>query len=109
MHTVCCGLPLAASVMGLAASAALMGGVVRFHQFLHGRELWLLAMSATLVVVGGVAEWRLMHGGMRGGRRRFSAMFAVSLACFAINAAIITGHRLGGSPQMTTAAVSVPG
>ena len=104
MHTVCCGLPLAVSMMGLAATAALMGGVLRFHQFLHGRELWLLAISATLVTLGGVAEWRLL----RGGGRRVSTMFAVSLACFALNAAIIAGHRLGGAPATTVAAAHAP-
>ena len=104
MHTVCCGLPLAVSMMGLAASAALMGGVLRFHAFLHGRELWLLAVSATLVTLGGVAEWRLT----RDGRRRVSMMFAVSLACFALNAAIIAGHRLGVAPATTVAAAHTP-
>ena len=104
MHTVCCGLPLAMSMIGLAAGAALMGGVLRFHQFLHGRELWLLAISASLVTLGGLAEWRLI----RDGRRRVSMMFAVSLACFALNAAIIAGHRLGGAPATAVAAVHGP-
>ena len=101
LHAVCCGLPLAASLMGLAASAALMGGVLRFHTFLHGRELWLLGASATLVALGGLAEWRFM----RDGQKRISTMFAVSLACFAFNAAIIAGHRLGGAPVATVAVV----
>ncbi len=96
LHTICCGLPLVASVMGLAASAALMGGALRFHSFLHGRELWLLGVSAALVALGAFAEWRFM----RGGQRRVSIMFAVSVACFAFNAAIIAGHRLGGAPAI---------
>lgn len=104
MHTVCCGLPLALSMLGLAAGAALMGGVLRFHQFLHGRELWLLAVSASLVAVGGVAEWRLIQDG----RRRVSTMFAVSLACFALNATIIAGHRLGAAPAATVATAHTP-
>ena len=104
VHTVCCGLPLAMSMLGLAAGAALMGGVLKFHQFLHGRELWLLAVSASLVTLGGVAEWRLL----RDGRGRVSTMFAVSLACFALNATIIAGHRLGGAPATTVAAAHTP-
>lgn len=94
LHTICCGLPLAASLVGLAASAALMGGVLRFHTFLHGRELWLLGVSAALVALGAFVEWQFM----RGGQRRVSRMFAVSMACFAFNAAIIAGHRLGAAP-----------
>ncbi|MDX2234960.1 MAG: hypothetical protein NW200_10745 [Hyphomonadaceae bacterium] len=90
LHTLCCGLPLAASAIGLAASAALVGDVLRLHAFLHGRELWLLGVSAVLVALGGVAEWRLLGGG----RRRVSLLFAISLACFAFNAAIVAGHRL---------------
>ncbi len=100
LHTVCCGLPLAASVMGLATSAALMGGALRLHSYLHGRELWLLGVSTTLVALGAFAEWRFM----RGGQRRISVMFAISLACFVFNAAIIAGHRLGGAPTAVTVA-----
>jgi hypothetical protein len=101
LHTLCCGLPLVASLSGLAASAALMGGVLRFHTFLHGRELWLLGVSASLVALGAFAEWRFT----RGGQQRVSRMFAVSVACFAFNAAIIAGHRLGPAPIATAAIV----
>lgn len=92
LHAICCGLPILASVAGLAASAALMGGVLRFHTFLHGREFWLLGLSAMLVTAGGLAEHRFM----RTTGRAASPLFWVSLACFAFNAAIVFGHRLGG-------------
>ncbi|MDZ4777636.1 MAG: hypothetical protein SGJ23_12720 [Alphaproteobacteria bacterium] len=92
IHTLCCGVPIVASLAGLAASAALMGGVLRFHTFLHGRELWLLGISAVLVAAGWIAERRFIR---RTGRA-VSPLFWVSLACFAFNAAIVAGHRIGG-------------
>jgi hypothetical protein len=91
LHAICCGLPILASVAGIAASAALMGGVLRFHSFLHGRELWLLGISAALVMAGWIAERRFMRRTGAG----VSPLFWVSLACFAFNAAIVVGHRLG--------------
>lgn len=90
LHTLCCGLPLAVSALGLAASAALAAGVVRMHDFLHSRELWLLGLSAALVAAGAFVEWRRMRVG---GARRVSMLFAASLACLALNAAIVFGHR----------------
>lgn len=95
MHTICCGLPLALSVLGIAASASLFGGVLRFHDILHERELWLLAGSAALVTAGGFAEWRFVRAD-RG--RRISALFAASLACFVLNGAVVAGHRGGAFP-----------
>ena len=91
IHAICCGLPILASVAGIAASAALMGGVLRFHSFLHGRELWLLGISAALVAGGWFAEQRFMRRTGAG----VSPLFWLSLACFAFNAAIVLGHRLG--------------
>lgn len=91
LHAICCGLPILASVAGIAASAALMGGVLRFHSFLHGRELWLLGISAALVAGGWFAERRFMRRTGAG----VSPLFWLSLACFAFNAAIVLGHRLG--------------
>ncbi len=92
MHAICCGLPILASVAGLATSAALVGGVLRFHAFLHARELWLVGISAVLVAGGWFAEQRFMRRTGRG----MSLLFWVSLACFAFNAAIVFGHRLAG-------------
>lgn|GEM_PF-5123149 len=92
LHTLCCGLPILASVAGLATSAALVGGVLRFHTFLHTYEMWVLGLSGALVVAGWIAERRfLRHAG-----GRLSLLFWVSVACFAFNTAIIAGHRIGG-------------
>ena len=103
LHTLCCGLPLLASLMGLAASAALFGGVLRIHDFFHGREFFLLGASAVLVALGGLAEWRLFGAG----QRRVSILFAISLACFAFNAAIVFGHR-ASAPEAAVAPVVAP-
>lgn len=92
MHAICCGLPILVSVAGLATSAALVGGVLEFHTFLHARELWLVGLSALLVTGGWVAEHRFMQRTGRGA----SPLFWVSLACFVFNAAIVFGHRLAG-------------
>jgi hypothetical protein len=103
LHTLCCGLPLVASLSGLAASAALMSGVLHVHDWLHGWELWVLGASAVLVVLGGVAEVRFLARG-----RRISLLFALSLACFAFNAAIVAGHRQGAPAAAVVAALAKP-
>lgn len=103
LHTLCCALPVLASLMGLAASAALVGGVLQVHDFLHGREVFLLGASALLVALGGLAEWRLFGAG----RRRVSVLFAISLACFVFNAAIVIGHR-AAAPAVAVAPMAPP-
>lgn len=92
LHALCCGLPILASIVGVAASAALVGGVLQFHTFLHTYEMWLLGVSGALVVAGWIAERRFLK--REGGQVSF--LFWVSLACFAFNAAIVAGHRIGG-------------
>lgn len=90
LHTLCCGAPLLISAIGLAASAAVAGGILRMHSWLHGYEIWLLAMSAGLAALGGFLEWRLAARG----QGRVSWLFVASLGCFAVNAALVAGHRL---------------
>lgn len=92
LHALCCGLPLVVSLLGVAASASLAGGVFTWHAVLHERELWLLGISAALVAIGAFAEWRFVRADRN---RRVSALFAVSLACLAFNGAIVAGHRTG--------------
>jgi len=95
MHVLCCGLPaafaLTSALVGVGVSVGMVavGGVItRVHAFLHGYELWMLALSAILVTIGGVAEWRNPH------RARLPVLFLVSVGCLFLNAAIIAGHRL---------------
>lgn len=96
LHALCCGLPAlamsAAALAGAASSLALASEfIVQFHEFMHRYELWVLAVSAALVVAGGGLELLARHGRARLG---FPWLFAFSAACFALNFAIIAGHRL---------------
>lgn len=97
LHSVCCGLPILA--LSLAALSGAATGwtlfaqtTVHLHAILHKHELWILALSATLVVIGGVFELRARAGQAR---RGFPWLYALSAACFALNLAIILLHRAG--------------
>jgi len=96
LHAICCGLPILA-LMATAASGA-TSGVLAFstatntvHSYLHGHEIWILGASVALVGIGGALE--LAARGQ--GPRNFPWLFALSVACFAFNLALITVHRLG--------------
>jgi hypothetical protein len=81
---------LAAAVSGATSGVALLAGSVEeIHHFLHQYELWILIISATLVVTGGILEAvsRRTH------RHGFPWLFAFSVLCFAANVAIIATHR----------------
>lgn len=98
LHAFCCGLPalalLAAAASGAATSVVLLSDFVTpFHAFLHQHEIWLLALSALLVVLGGALEIR---GRVRPHRLGFPWLFALSAACFVLNFAIIFSHRAAG-------------
>lgn len=96
LHTLCCGLPaLAVTLTALSGAAA--SSTVAFssffgdlHSLIHGNELWILALSATLVAFGGAMEFSARRG--RHGLP-FPWLYAMSLACFVANVAIIAIHR----------------
>lgn len=95
LHAFCCGLPalavLAAASFGAASGIALISdSLAEIHQFLHARELWILAFSAALVGIGGGLE---IDARRRGKTRGFPWLFGFSLLCFASNLAIIALHR----------------
>jgi hypothetical protein len=97
LHFFCCGLP-ALAVTLTALSGAGASGIVAFanwfeplHSAIHGHELWILALSAVLVSVGGAMEVLARRG--RSGLP-FPWLYAMSLCCFVANAAIIALHRL---------------
>lgn len=90
LHALCCGAPVALSLLSIGAATAAGGFVFELHHLLHAHELWLLALSALLVSIGGYAEWRAF----RAGQRRVPLLYVVSIACFVANAAIIAGHRI---------------
>ncbi|MDX2276373.1 MAG: hypothetical protein NW206_13060 [Hyphomonadaceae bacterium] len=97
LHTLCCGLP--AFALLLTAVSGATSGVTLFaeyagtaHAILHAHELWILGLSAVLVLVGGVLE--LVN--RRDGRHRgWPWLYLVSVGCFALNLAIILAHRAG--------------
>ncbi len=91
MHLMCCGAPVLA-VAGAALGLVALGGAMGWlHALVHGHELVLLALSGCLVAAGGFGEWAV-----RGSRRGVPVLFAVSVACLALNVAIVASHRLPG-------------
>jgi hypothetical protein len=82
---------LAAGLSGVASGSALLSDYLGvFHGFLHAHELWILVLSAVLVLIGGALEVtsrRLVH--LHG----FPWLFVVSVVCFIANAALIAAHR----------------
>ena len=86
VHALCCGLPAlamtAAVLSGAASGAAVLPENVNiFHNLLHEHELWIIAVSAVLVVAGGV------------GGSGFPWLFAFSAVCFFVNVGIIAFHQ----------------
>ena len=92
LHSLCCGLPaLAITLTALGLSGLSLGGsVIGLHRLIHGHELWILALSATLVGVGGVMEFEARRKHEESG---IPWLFILSAGCFAANVAIIAGHR----------------
>lgn len=95
MHAICCGLPvlamLAAAFTGAASAGALLpDSFVVFHRLLHGYELWIVAVSAVLVSVGGFMEFDARRAGHAHG---FPWLFTFSCLCFFFNLAVILAHR----------------
>lgn len=106
LHVACCGLPVAAALfasgaLGFVGASAFEALARDLHHQLHHYELWILGVSVALVAVGGLAELAARRQGLR----RFPAFFVVSLACLAINAALVVSHRLPfPSAQMAASA-----
>ena len=98
LHVLCCGLPAAFALTGAIVGVGMSVGMVELggtinavHAFLHGYELWVLALSALLVTIGAWAELRRPH------RTKLPVLFIISVCCLFVNAAIIAGHRLAPS------------
>ena len=107
LHTVCCGLPVAATLLasgavGLVGFAALETFALDLHERLHAYEGWILVVSAALVAIGGLAELAARRRGLR----RFPAFFAVSVACLVVNAGLVVSHRLEAQSVQVAVAAS---
>lgn len=82
---------LIAALSGAASASALLPeSFVEFHAFMHAYELWILAGSALLVVVGGILE--LAHRRLHP-KLGFPWLYAMSIGCFLLNAVIIFTHQ----------------
>ncbi|MGQ0532365.1 MAG: hypothetical protein ACT4OF_06700 [Caulobacteraceae bacterium] len=94
IHVFCCGLPALALLLA-AASGATSGATLlpdsmgKLHELLHQHEIWILAVSAALVVTGGWFEVKAQ----RHHRHGFPWLFAFSVLCFLTNVTIILVHR----------------
>jgi len=95
LHALCCGLPalalLAAAVSGATSGVTVLANAFApVHDFLHQHEVWILAVSAALVVLGGILEAVSRRGAHKHG---FPWLFSISVACFLLNVGIILAHR----------------
>lgn len=95
LHALCCGLPaiaLAAVAFSGAASGVTLFALTteRLHLLLHAYEGWILGSSAALVALGGFLE---LSARRHGPVRAFPWLFALSVACFALNVLIVLAHR----------------
>ncbi len=95
LHTLCCGVPalalMLAALSGAATGVTLFAQATgRLHAILHAHEMWILALSAALVAVGGVLE---LNSRRNGRHRSVPWLYLMSVACFGLNVAIILAHR----------------
>ncbi len=95
LHTLCCGLPalglIAVALSGAASGVTLFANSMEsLHFVLHTYEGWILGASAVLVLGGGVLEALARRGAHAHG---FPWLFALSVACFLVNVAVIFAHR----------------
>lgn len=95
LHSLCCGLPAlamaAAALSGATSGIAILADAFEsIHILLHGYELWILGLSAALVVIGGALELR---GRRLAAAQGFPWLFAFSAFCFLANAGIILIHQ----------------
>jgi hypothetical protein len=88
LHTVCCGAPIVAAIFASGAGLGLLGGLTLAHDVIHEHEVWFVALSATLVLAGGVFEWRVRRTGVR----RTPWLFLLSAAAFLVNASVVAMH-----------------
>lgn len=96
MHVLCCGLPiLAMAAAGLSSFASTVVLFARsaqeIHHWVHSYEMWVLALSASLVVAGGALEAAARRRG--GPAKAFPWLYALSVACFGFNVLLVMAHR----------------
>jgi hypothetical protein len=95
IHTLCCGLPiaavLAAALTGAASAGALLpDSFVVFHHALHAYEPLIAGLSGILVAAGAWMEVRARRARASTG---FPWLFALSVFCFFANVGVVLAHR----------------
>lgn len=118
-HIVCCGAPIALNMVALVFGAGLLGAAAPWvdatHVALHSKEALLLTISASLVALGGFAQymsWRqdcgreaCGHGSCTPKKPRRLWVFALVCTLFTVNLALFVAHRtLGGASEMAALA-----
>ncbi|MBI1250723.1 MAG: hypothetical protein GC189_04545 [Alphaproteobacteria bacterium] len=96
LHALCCGAPIAVMLLaaGLGAGTGILaaqGWVGQAHAALHGHEGLVLAVSAVLVTLGGIAEFQIRK---KHRLRGAPVLFAVSVACLLLNVSLVAAHRM---------------
>lgn len=110
LHTVCCGLPIAAGTL-VALAGVGAGGVVLLadglHDLLHSYEVWVLAGSGLLLAAGILLEGVARRGRLK---RGIPWLLIGSAAAFLVNAAFFVSHQGGySSPPPVLEASLSPG
>lgn len=95
VHVLCCGLPLAAHLLGLSFLTAAGIGVA--HLWIHAHEWWFLAFSASVFVIGAMLEWR-SRGRM--GKKGPSWLLMLTACCLIFNFVVINAHQASAEPQV---------
>ena len=107
LHVLCCGLPLAAHVLGFSLLTA--AGVGALHFWIHAHEWWFLGFSALVFAIGAGLEWRARLGKAA---RRPSFLLMLTGCCLVINLVVISTHqasaKLIGPAPLAAASVDAP-
>lgn len=93
VHVLCCGLPLAAHVLGFGLLTA--AGVGALHFWIHAHEWWFLGFSALVFGIGAFLEWRARMGKAA---RRPSFLLMLTGGCLVVNLFVISAHQAAAKP-----------
>ena len=93
VHVLCCGLPLAAHMLGFGLLTA--AGVGALHFWIHAHEWWFLGFSALVFAIGAFLEWRARVGKAA---RRPSFLLVLTGGCLVVNLFVISAHQAKAKP-----------
>lgn len=93
VHVLCCGLPLAAHLLGFSLLTA--AGVGALHFWIHAHEWWFLGFSALVFAIGASLEWRAR---LSRAARRPSFLLMLTGCCLVFNFFVISTHQASAEP-----------